>query len=192
MLGVDTMSLGAINNVAVGALALRGVTTGSDNVVAGKNAGISITTGDNNVVIGHSADVSATVNNSVVVGNGANATADDSVVVGFNASSTAVGGIAIGHNATVATADSCQLGDPLAIAAGAVMRFRSQIVSDEAWIGGGVSEVMIDNDGNIDRGFANGIIGTSNGTTPLVLATYSIPPGQSRRMEILVMGRRTD
>jgi stage V sporulation protein SpoVS len=190
--GVDTVSIGAINNVAVGAEALTAITTGVDNVAMGRGAGQTITTGTNNVFVGHLADGSATLTDSVIVGTGASATADDSVVVGYNASSTASGGIALGYNAAVTTVDSCQVGDPAGLGGAAVLRFRSQVVSDEAWIGGGTSEVVIDNDGNISRGLGSGIGGTSTGTTTLVLETYSVPSGTSRRIEGLIIGRRTD
>ena len=85
MLGVDTVSIGAVNNVAVGEDALCSITTGFDNVVFGTRAGMSLTTGSNNVIMGHEADVGAAVTDSVVMGAGASATADNSVVIGEGA-----------------------------------------------------------------------------------------------------------
>jgi hypothetical protein len=191
LLGVDLGGRRIIKKAA-GYHALMGLTTGTENTAIGTNAGMSITTGTNNVFVGHTADGSAGLNNSVVVGRNASATADNSVVVGHGASSIAAGGIALGHNASVSVADSCQIGNPAGLGGAAVLRFRTQIVSDESWIGGGTSEVMIDNDGNICRGFGTGTGGTSTGTTPLTLATYNVPSGTAVRIEGLIIGRRTD
>ena len=191
MLGVNGSSTGS-NNVAYGAQSLTALTTGNENVAAGKGSGQTVTTGSNNVFVGHSADGSATVNGSVVVGTSASSTGDNSVVVGYGASSSAANGIALGRNASVTTADSCQIGDPAGMGGTSVLRFKTQVVSNEAWVGGGSSEVVIDNNGNLSRGFGTGVTGTSTGTTPLTLATYSVPVGSSRRIEGLIMGRRTD
>lgn len=192
LLGVDTVSTGT-NNVAVGAQALCAITSGSNNVASGRSAGATLTTGSNNVLVGHNADGSTTLNNSVVVGKNASATANDSTVIGYGASSSAVGGIALGYNAAVTTAGSCQLGDPAGLTGTSTLKFRSQLVSDEAWNDGmTVTGVMIDNDGNICRGIQSGTSGTSTGVTPLTLATYSVPSGSSLRLESLIIGRRTD
>lgn len=192
LLGVDTVSTGT-NNVAVGAQALSAITSGSNNVGTGRSAGATLTTGNNNVFVGHNADGSATVSNTVVVGKNASATADNSTVVGYGASSSAAGGIALGYNAAVTTADGCQLGNPAGVTGASTLRFRSQLVSDESWNDGTSNTgVMIDNDGNICRGLQSGTSGTSSGTTPLTLATYSVPSGSSLRLESLILGRRTD
>ncbi len=191
LMGVNAVSTGT-NNVATGAQALQNLTTGVDNVALGVKAGQTITTGSNNVFTGHSAGGSATLDDSVVVGFNASATANESVVVGAGASSTTPRGIALGYNAVVTTSDSCQFGNPAGLGGAAVLRFRSQVVSDESWIGGGSSDVVIDNDGNITRGLGSGVSGTSTGVTPLTLVTYSVASGTTRRIEGLIVGRRTD
>ena len=52
-------------NTAVGAAALAGSTTGSNNIALGYNAGINVTTGSNNIYIG---DVGGNVGNVISIG----------------------------------------------------------------------------------------------------------------------------
>lgn len=106
--------------------------TGARNVAVGVDADAD---GDDAVAIGRGATASGA--RSTAVGAGASASGDDSVAIGRNASATADHSVAVGENT---------------ISGAARMRYRGQIVADEAWIGGGVSAASIDNDGNVVRG----------------------------------------
>lgn len=158
--GADNVSVGAyssvsntsgINNTAVGTNALRDnvttnnntalgfntllTTTGTQNTAVGATAGDNIIGGANNTCVGFAADPSgATANFQISIGSGAvpNAT-DHSVQLGRNADDNS-----------------------------GVMRFKSQIVSDEAWIGTGKITACIDDAGNIVKGGASSGGGVEN------------------------------
>ena len=180
----------ATDNVAVGNNAFSSVTTGSNNVALGSDSALTLEDGSGNVLIGKDVDSGLGTNNSTVVGGGASSTGDDSLVLGAGASSTAARGIAIGAGAIVTTADSCQLG-PSAVSGTGKFRFKSQIISDEAWIGGGTSKMIIDDNGNICRTTLLENTGSTTDATPLNLVTYATSSDSALRLEIMVTGRRT-
>ena len=122
-------------------------------------------------------------------------------MLGHGASSTAAGGIAIGSGGTVTTPDSCQLG-PAVVSGAATFSFRTQIISDESWIGGGSSLSIIDNNGNISRVPggdvpATGTVGdlytvSTTDATPTVIKSYTPAANSVQRITADVVGRRTN
>jgi hypothetical protein len=138
------------NNVAMGNNAFDNATVGSGNVVVGSNAAPTLEGGRNNILVGSAVDSSIKTINATLLGRGSTVSGDGAIVLGAGSSATADGAMAIGAGVTAATADGVQIG-PNAVSGAATMNFGSQIVSDEAWVGGGTTTMSIDNSGNIVR-----------------------------------------
>ncbi len=181
---------GAIENVTLGNNAFVDVTVGSDNVVVGSDAGATLKNGKYNVIVGRNADSAINTSNSTIVGGGASATGNSSVAVGVNSSATANGAVAIGPDAMVAVAGVFQIGDTT-VSGAAIMSFGSQIVSDEAWVGGGSTTMNIDNNGNIVRSIAVSFTAVTTNATATSMTSWMISANSARRIQALIVGRRT-
>lgn len=182
----------SIENTVIGNNALANVTTASSNTAFGSNVGNTLVDGYNNSLLGSSADVGANTYGSNVVGGGANCLANNAVVLGASAtaSAAATGGVAIGAGASITTAGQYQIGNA-AVSGTAQMKFGSQVVSDEAWIGGGASEMTIDANGNIVKSTPVSFTATTTDATPTSIANWLIANNTARRVQALVNGRRT-
>ena len=105
--------------------------------------------------------------NGEIGGNGGRITWDEGIQIGdvttiaSNVTSLSIGkgatvtgeyGVAIGGNAIVSAPYCVQLGESIDSGTDASLKFRSQIVSDENWIGEGTTVAIIDDSGNIARG----------------------------------------
>lgn len=113
----------APNNVAIGHQSLNLNTTGNCNVALGAYAGDAIITGNANTFIGESTDVHVS-------------TANECIAIGYAAVATGNGYVQIGQ-ASKYSAGNAQI------------KFRTQIIADESWIGGSSQFAGIDNGGNI-------------------------------------------
>jgi hypothetical protein len=181
---------GAVENVVLGNNAFTNVTIGRHNVVAGSDAGASLTNGRSNVLVGRSVDSGFGAMNTTVMGGGASTTANNTTVLGAGASSTADDTVVVGSGATVGTVGAYQIG-PAAVSGAATLSFGSQTVSDEAWIGGGNTSMVIDNNGDVVRSTPIAFTGSTTDATPLSLGNWVIPINTARRIQCLVTGRRT-
>lgn len=182
----------SVENTAIGNNVLSGVTVASNNIAFGSNAGTTLEDGYLNSILGSGADVGANTIKSNVVGSGANCLADSSTVLGANAtaSAAATGGIAIGSGAAITTAGQYQIG-AAAVSGTAQMKFGGQVVSDEAWIGGGASELAIDANGNIVKTTPVAFSGMTTDATATSIANWTIANNTVRRIQALITGRRT-
>ena len=103
--GISTAGSGSGDKIAIGASAIRSVTTGYSLVAVGPNAGYSLTTGRNSVLMGHGAGYNVTIGrNNVYVGynTGYNQTASN-----FN---VAVGEAALYGSGTGASGNNVSIG----------------------------------------------------------------------------------
>lgn len=98
----------AVNNTAVGAETLEGITTGRQNVVVGSKAGEAITTGFGNVIIGFDAGKSLqTGNGNIIIGTEALDSIDEGrdgvIAIGKDLSHNGISNnnTKIGHSSTV-------------------------------------------------------------------------------------------
>ena len=184
------MTRGATNNVVIGNNALNNSTLATFNVIIGSDTGQTLEDAQYNVIVGRSSDAGIGTLNVVVVGDGASTTVDNTIVLGVNASATASGAIAIGSGATAAVADLVQIGAN-AVSGAATMSFRTQVVSDESWIGGGTSRLTIDNNGNLVRTDTLSYTTITTDATATTMATWAIAINTARRIQTLITGRRT-
>lgn len=98
-------------------------------------------------------DISNAANsNSIGIGTGCESANINSISIGNLSSATAMNSVSIGHLATSSTPNSFQFGQQINSGKGALFRFRSQTLGNEAWIGGGLTGCAIDNLGNLIRG----------------------------------------
>jgi hypothetical protein len=129
--------------------------SGNNNSVFGSAAGVTLTTGTGNLLLGRGADV----------GSGAVSNA-----------------IAVGFGAVAAATEDCQIGPNTLGAGTGQLRYRTQVVADESWIGGGLTTVAIDDNGNLVRGAAPGasqLKSPVETATPETLTTNSSVVGAS-------------
>jgi len=174
-------------NTGIGTGSLLGNTLGSNNTAIGLTSGTGVTTGNANTMIGQAAGSTVNVSNTVVVGQNAQAGANDVIVIGPGATTAVAGGIQIGQNAVFSGT--------------AQTRMRSQIVSDEAWIGSPTGYTQIDAAGNITKLVSPdlpilGEVGefltaATIDATPTVLQTYATVANSTRRISAKVVGHRT-
>lgn len=175
------------NNTAVGLSSLAGNTLGSNNTSLGLTSGTGVVAGNANTMIGQAAGSTVDVSNTVVVGQNAQAGANDVIVIGRAATGLVAGNIQIGANAVFSGT--------------AQTRMRSQIVSDEAWIGSPIGYTQIDAAGNITKLVSPdlpilGEVGEfltapTIDATPTVLQTYATVINSTRRISAKVVGHRT-
>lgn len=112
------------DNIGIGENALRNIATNcASNIAIGQNAGISITGRDDNICIGRNADVDPSVND----------------------------GVAIGANAFCNNDFEIRLGENVTSSGNARLFFRTQLISQESWIGGGTTTASINNSGSFIR-----------------------------------------
>jgi hypothetical protein len=194
--GADNTALGrnalaaAVNgfsNTAIGSNALASVIAGSNNTSLGLTSGTGVIAGNANTMIGQAAGSTVDVSNTVVVGQNAQAGANDVIVIGRAATGLVAGNIQIGANAVFSGT--------------AQTRMRSQIVSDEAWIGSPIGYTQIDAAGNITKLVSPdlpilGEVGEfltapTIDATPTVLQTYATVINSTRRISAKVVGHRT-
>lgn len=192
------------NYTAIGASALAVNTTGSANTAVGTNSLNAIIGGDNNTGLGFNTGATlVSGSNNILIGQGANtlaAATAGATVIGQGASAPS-SSIVLGQNATTATAGDIQIGQNALFSGTAVSRIRSQIISDEAWVGTPISYTQIDAAGNITKLISdnlpiNGDVGenlTVNTTdaTPTVMQTYATVVNSTRRITAKVVGHRT-
>lgn len=117
-------------NTAIGYEALNSIgldsSAGSDNTAIGNWAGITLKGGNYNTFVGSNADV--------------------------NADSAHTGVICIGYNAKADNQDCCQIGESALGTGVATMRFRTQTICDQAWIGGATTNIAsITNTGDMTK-----------------------------------------
>ena len=177
--GGNTMlnATGSADCIAIGPAAMQDITTGDQNIAIGTSALRGVTTGARNTIVGYTALASGSTGTSDCTAIGADAlsattgtentglggstgvtltTGGGNTLVGYTAdvtSSSSTERIAIGKSARTTSDYSCQIGDP--VVSGGVagtLNYRSQIVSNEVWVGGGTGRADIDNSGNIIRG----------------------------------------
>lgn len=98
--------------------------------------------------------------NGIAIGKG-------SVVLGNNA-------VAIGVGVSTISDNYIQLGQSINSGTNAKLKFRSQQVSSENWIGGGLTSAAIDNNGDIIRGNIGGGGWVGTATSNLNMACYTI------------------
>ncbi len=199
-------------NTVMGWRALNGDPGGTSEQVIyettaiGYQAGLSLNTGSNfNTIIGadaYSADtvisnttsigseVSGTaITNTTVLGARAAGNADRAVIIGANSSVTGNDSLVLGPGAS-APANTYQIGENV-VSGAATLNFRTQLVADESWIGGGSSSVIIDNSGNIVRGTDYILETSTTDNTTTTMETYTMADNTTRLVEALVMGTRT-
>jgi hypothetical protein len=147
-----------IYNTAVGQLSLELLTSGNRNTVVGDDTGRALTTGDYNSFFGHVAgEYISSGNGNTCCGSG---TGKSGVAGALNYS------INLGYGAKVTTDYYCQIGMDGEATHNSKMKFRSQVVCDEAWRDAIIGLAKIDGTGNFIKGTDNHIV-RWNGTTGL-------------------------
>lgn len=164
-------------NIALGSNNMYGTVSGNNNIVIGNDT-VEEITGNDNVYIGNrNSNTIPTIPNSgnrnIVIGSegfntGFNSGDDANVLIGDVGKNISVNrGIAIGRGGALIDANDgiiistnggtlrnngdVQLGNDLTTIPSSALRFRTQLVANTAWIGGGTTGASIDNQGNIIR-----------------------------------------
>ena len=172
-------------STALGYRAMEELNTGSHyNTIIGAQSVTTNTTYTEVTTLGANSDVSIDQATSVGASSSSLGTA-----IGYDASSTSSNSLALGTAASAA-ANQWQIGEN-AVSGAATMNFRTQLVADEAWIGGGSTSVTIDNNGNIVRGTDSLLTFMTTDSTPTTMETYTMADNTTREVEALVMGTRT-
>jgi hypothetical protein len=162
----DSVSIGSATNCNSNSGVLIGATstltaTSFNSTVVGFNS--SCTGGGFGVIVGSLS--SATNSSCIGIGGGITVGGLEAIAIGGNTINNGNWAVAVGPAITTAGTESVsigynivgtgnysvQLGGTYNSGNNAVMGFRSQQVSSEAWIGGGLSGASIDNSGNIIR-----------------------------------------
>jgi hypothetical protein len=140
----------ALFTTAVGSSCLSSNTSGASNTALGASAGDTLTTGSFNTCIGRDSDTSA--NNSIQQ-------------------------IALGYNAICQANYDIQLGERTDPGSGR-MYYRTQIVSDNAWIGNGQKMTVINDQGHIGPAIFSTASGSDGGVImPFDSTQYHISTG---------------
>lgn len=134
----DSSGLGAIS------IGQSSISNKANNVAIGSSAQAIGITGS--IAIGYSAVASGAA--SLSLGNAALSNATNSTSLGVNSNSSATGAISIGYGAAASTANYCQIGQATNSGTGARLKYRSQIIGDEAWIDTNNRIATIDATGN--------------------------------------------
>ncbi len=178
-------------NSALGANALMNCLGGESNTIVGTDAAMTMVGGSENTIIGKGADVPVSSLRNTIVGFGAVSAANQCIVMGRNASSTAFAGTVFGAEANVTTVHGWQFGKAVVLGT-ARMKFQNQVICDETWIGGGLTDLKIDTNGNFIRGLPeNNTVSTTDATATVIYTLPVIPTDTTVRLEALVLGRRT-
>jgi hypothetical protein len=181
-------------NVAIGHRSMEEANTGSNNnTCIGFESVLANTVFSNSVALGTSTNIT---NSTEVTVLGAGSTiasgSDRSTVIG-NQSGTGVVNtdcLVLANNVTTTAANEYYIGEN-SVSGTATMNFRTQIVADESWIGGGSSGVVIDNNGDIIRGTDSLLTSMTTDNTATTIETYTMADNTTRQIEALVMGTRT-
>lgn len=147
---------GGSENTCVGGFGLSNLINGSGNQALGFNAGNGITSGNNNVCVGDFTYVQGNSNQSICIGTTSYCNYSRSLSIGAYAQNNGYGSIAIGFKSATSQPYGIQLGEPSISGYNANLKFRTQQVSSESWIGGGITPASIDNNGSIIRGSSGG------------------------------------
>lgn len=198
-------------NTAVGWQSLAGHIVGGlnlqnvrENTAIGYSAGADLNTGSNfNTLLGYN----SFINDVVVSGTTAIGTSissfgtTDTTIIGTNVTSGSARNVLVGNNSSGST-DSLALGTgasagvgvyqigPNSVSGTNTLSFRTQIVADEAWIGGGTSSLVIDNSGNLVRGTSSLLVESTTDATATTMETYTMADNTTRQVEALIMGTR--
>jgi hypothetical protein len=118
---------------------------------------------------------------STAIGFRAIVTGDGSVSIGVDSNCIGNDSVALGTGAVVTNNNCIQLGQATNSGTNGTLKFRSQQVSSESWIGGGLTGASIDNSGNIIRGTGGGGW-VDTATSNLNMACYAL--GNVARIDI--------
>jgi hypothetical protein len=180
-------------STVVGYSAGRDLNTGShDNTIFGANSIMGNTVVSSTVSVGANITTSTSTEGTFVgAGTSGTSGSDRITVIGPNSSVSGVDdSFILGPDTSVTTADTYQIG-PNSVSGAAIMSFRTQTVVDEAWIGGGSTSVVIDNNGDIVRGTDSILEVATTDITTTTMETYTMADNTTRQVEALVMGTRT-
>lgn len=152
-IGYNSLSVGSTSNIGIGENTIPGL-AGTLNVAIGfraLDAYGSFVNDNRSTAVGHQAGAGIFNQSDLTFfGFQANSSGSFSTAIGSSAMVSATESIAIGYNSLCSTNFSVQLGNSL-IGGNGELKFRSQLVSSETWIGGGLTTASIDNSGNIIR-----------------------------------------
>lgn len=141
--GNDTIILGSFVNNISSISTNNNILIGNSLLSSGTSANLTLGTGNNLFMClnaGRSTVINTTASNTICIGSQS----------GFSGGGPFTNSVSLGSNALVGASNSCQILDPADVAAG-TFKFKSQIIGDAAWIGGGLSTASINNAGDIIR-----------------------------------------
>ena len=212
--GIQVAYSAANYNTVLGWSALRGNVLGvnvqnmKENTIMGYNAAVELNTGSdyntilgsnshiNNVVVSSTTAIGASIaastsSQNTLLGQGiAVVSANRATSIGSESSATTNDTFALGRNTSSTVANTYQIGAN-SVSGSASMNFRTQVVADEAWIGGGSSSVLIDNNGNFVRGDESILEIMTTDASNTTMETYIMADNTTRQIETLVAGTRT-
>ena len=153
--GISTAGSGSGDKIAIGASAIRSVTTGYSLVAVGPNAGYSLTTGRNSVLIGHGAGYDITTGrNNVYVGHNTGYNQDTS---NFN---VAVGDSALYGSGTASSASN--------VAIGYYSGYNTTTGSNNVFLGANSGYSMTTGGSNVFVGYNTGYSATTQNNITLI------------------------
>ena len=183
------------NTTGFGGLACRNSVLGGCNTMFGYNIADMLQIGSNNTGMGASAMFESNTANSVAVGKGCGVIAATYATV-IGSRSFTFGGVTnvsiVGENCISGFIDNqFQIGSGSLSSPTEVLRFRTQTVAEEAWVGTGETSVFINNSGNIIRNNDTVTTVSTTNSTVTTLNTFPLSDNTSVQLETRLLGRVT-